>query len=213
MVNVVVSWPVASPVNNNKQIIVFLFFFYYFLVNGTYVSIVSIKAFYVFPIEQLLEVYKSNFYTWVNQFNLTNALSLTKLYHRLLSLSLSPQTVWWRHGRRWVWSWGTLLSRVWLLRAASSLRADEREGKVILYRPQSHNISSSLTSLKLFIEFTFHVAQCTILFQTLNKCVETELVYWYFCVLTILLLTYVRFIYFFAFLKILHKPEYHLWTV
>lgn len=48
-----------------------------------------IKTFYVFPIEQLLEVYKSNFYTWVNQFNLTNALSLTKLYHRLLSLSLS----------------------------------------------------------------------------------------------------------------------------
>lgn len=63
-------------------------FFYYFLVNRTYVSIVPIKTFYVFPIEQLLEVYKSNFYTWVNQFNLTNALSLTKLYHWLLSLSL-----------------------------------------------------------------------------------------------------------------------------
>lgn len=64
-----------------------------------------------------------------------------------------------------------LLGRVWLLPAASSLRADEREGEVLLHRPQSHDISSSLIShktlnpnktplprFKLFIVFTLNIS-------------------------------------------------------
>lgn len=58
----------------------------YFLFKRTYVSKCLLKHYLSFTIEQLLEVYKPNFCTRVNQISLAEASSLTKLYHRLLSL-------------------------------------------------------------------------------------------------------------------------------